>query len=329
MQILLILINSAKRTIFSIPLLGVLLVYYGIDIAVAKPPSRNSAPVAVEDTFNVYKNTVNNTLDVLANDYDPDGDRLTITSVSMIDNGGKVAINSARDALVYTPVSDFVGTNTFTYTITDDRPRPHRLSSTATVSVTVTEKINSTPIAQPDFVETNKNTPLEIDVLANDRGLNNVPITVSIPQSSSNGSAVVKSDNRITYSPNTDYVGEDSFFYKVTDAKANTALASVTIQINCPDCITDVTLALALSWDPNPESVQGYTVYYGSTPDTTTYQLSDLSISSGLFDPNAPAIEYNITTDLELRPGDQACFRIKAYDGTVQSDFSNPICAVI
>jgi PKD repeat protein len=111
----------------------------------AAPP--NSPPVATDDAFTVYQNTTDNALDVLANDTDPDaGDTLTITIVSAPNHGGAVVINAAKDGLIYTPASDFAGTETFTYTIEDESEAPDQ----ATVTVTVNEAVEAVIIDNGD-----------------------------------------------------------------------------------------------------------------------------------------------------------------------------------
>ena len=89
--------------------------------------------------------------------------------------------------------------------------------------------------------------------------------------------------------------------------------------------------ALMLSWDPSPTSdaVVGYIVYLGSSVGSATQQVSDLTVSSGVIDPNAPVVTYNAGYDLGLRVGDAVCFRLKAYNAAGQSDFSSPACATI
>jgi hypothetical protein len=56
---------------------------------------------------------------ILARCSDPDGDPLTLASVSNSTNGAVVAIVSPD--VVYTPVTDFVGLDQFSYTISDGR----------------------------------------------------------------------------------------------------------------------------------------------------------------------------------------------------------------
>jgi hypothetical protein len=88
---------------------------------------------------------------------------------------------------------------------------------------------------------------------------------------------------------------------------------------------------LLLSWDPNPatDGVAGYIVYAGSSAVNATQQVTDLSVSSGVIDPNAPAVSFNAGFDLGLNLGAQVCFRLKAYNTAGLSDYSVAACATI
>ena len=99
------------------------------------------------------------------------------------------------------------------------------------------------------------------------------------------------------------------------------------IQVTCGSCGAGKTLTL--SWAPNPEDqrVQGYIVYVGPTPETATTELSDLPI--GEVGTTAPSKDYDAWNDLRLSLGDQACFRLKAYNSTGLSDFSQAACSVL
>lgn len=78
-----------------------------------RPPNRN--PVAVNDAVTLRLNT-SQTIGVLANDSDPDGDPLTLESVSDPPNGTAVIVN---DSIRYTPDMNFLGTDSFFYIIHD------------------------------------------------------------------------------------------------------------------------------------------------------------------------------------------------------------------
>jgi hypothetical protein len=90
----------------------------------------NTAPVAVNDSATVSENSSNTSIDVLANDYDPDGDNLTITAVTQPLNG----VSSQDGAYVYyIPSASYTGSDFFTYNISDEQGG----NASATVFITV------------------------------------------------------------------------------------------------------------------------------------------------------------------------------------------------
>jgi len=99
----------------------------------------NDTPTATNDTLDAFKNTTT-TLDVLANDVSaPDPtEAFTITTVTQGANG-TVAISQDGTRILYTPTTNFLGTDTFTYTMRD----AGGLTSTATVNLTVRDFIPS------------------------------------------------------------------------------------------------------------------------------------------------------------------------------------------
>jgi hypothetical protein len=94
----------------------------------------NDAPTATADAKTVANDGTTQTVDVLANDTDPDGDDLKVTAVTQGSQGGVVAIGTNGANVTYKPASGFTGTETFTYTITDEGG----VTKTATVTMTVT-----------------------------------------------------------------------------------------------------------------------------------------------------------------------------------------------
>lgn len=94
----------------------------------------NEAPTAQADAVSTLKNTAVN-IPVLVNDVDPDGDNLTVESITQ-GNNGTVTINSGGKVVNYRPKPSFVGTDTFTYTVSDGNGG----SATASVTVTVVRK---------------------------------------------------------------------------------------------------------------------------------------------------------------------------------------------
>jgi len=182
----------------------------------------NHPPVAVNDTATTTKNTPV-AIAVLANDSDPDGDPLRVTSVTAPAHG-TAAINT-DNTVTYTPASGFTGSDGFNYTISDGRGG----TATAHVSVTVTTAANRAPTAMDDSATTNQNTAVTISVLANDSDPDGDTLTVTSVSAPAHGTAVKNSNGTITYSPASGFLGTDSFTYTISDGRGGTASATVTV----------------------------------------------------------------------------------------------------
>ena len=147
------------------------------------------------------------------------------------DRGGSATTDG--DTVTYTPAIGFVGFEEFTYTAQDagldggDDP-PAVDQDTAVVVVNVLENI--IPDAVDDVATTLQDQALTIDVLEND-SLGNAPNTVAIETEPANGSATAEPDNSIRYSPNSNFFGEDSFEYRLTDANGDSDVATVTVGV--------------------------------------------------------------------------------------------------
>ena len=100
---------------------------------------------------------------------------------------------------------------------------------TASVVVIVPATPTSTvaPIAADDRVETARNTPVTIDVLANDTPNGATPTVVTAPL---NGTAVVNTDGTIEYTPHTGFKGVDTLVYELCNA-GGCATATVSIEV--------------------------------------------------------------------------------------------------
>ena len=101
---------------------------------------------------------------------------------------------------------------------------------TASVVVIVPATPTSTvaPIAADDRVETARNTPVTINVLANDTP--NGATTPNVVTAPLNGTAVVNTDGTIEYTPNTGFKGVDTLVYELCNA-GGCATATVSIEV--------------------------------------------------------------------------------------------------
>ena len=96
----------------------------------------NDPPIAVDDDPTVLKNSNDNNLTVLANDSDIENDPLTIISINY--NGGGSAVIK-NNTIIYTPASNFSGTELLSYSISDG----HQGVAKANVTITVPNKTSN------------------------------------------------------------------------------------------------------------------------------------------------------------------------------------------
>ena len=187
-------------------------------------------PVAVADNATTAEDTPV-TISILGNDSDPDGtlDPSTVSIVAGPSNGTLVV--NADGSVDYTPNANYNGPDSFTYTVQDDEGNT---SNVATVNLTI-DNTQEPPVAVDDSATTAEDTAVTINVLANDSDPDGalVPGTVTIAGQPSNGTVVVNADGTVTYTPDANYNGADSFSYTVTDDEGNVSnVATVNLTID-------------------------------------------------------------------------------------------------
>lgn len=182
----------------------------------------NDAPVAASDAYTVDEDgtlTANgqggNPNGVLGNDTDPDGDPLTAKLIENVENG-RLIFDATDGTFAYAPNAGFSGTDEFTYTAGDGT----KDSEVATVGISV-RAVNDAPLPKDDTKTTPENTPLVFpadDLTKNDSAGSgeDQKLTVTATGNARNGTVALSGGN-ITYTPNRDFNGEDSFTYTVCD----------------------------------------------------------------------------------------------------------------
>lgn len=194
----------------------------------------NRPPSATDDELTLPACVASFTIDVLANDSDPDGDPLVVTGVSGM-NHGQVEIN-ADGTLTYLVIDQAAfcaalgGGDTFTYQISDGRGG----SDSATVSVRLAAGAgNSPPVANDDEARVMKGQAVDIPVLANDSDPDGDPLTVvSVTHTGPGNAAVsINPDNTVRYESLRGTMGYDTFDYTVSDGRGLTATATVTVYV--------------------------------------------------------------------------------------------------
>jgi hypothetical protein len=182
----------------------------------------NDDPVAVDDTSTTPRDTAVN-IWVLDNDSDVDPDSLSVSAVA---NGANGTVVNHGIKVTYTPAPGWAGSDSFTYTVTDGNDR----FDTARVTLTVTAPINQPPLAKDDSASTDEDTAVTIAPLANDSDPDGDAVTVSAVNQGAHGT-VTKTATSVTYTPEKDWSGIDSFSYSITDGRGGTAAAAVVVTV--------------------------------------------------------------------------------------------------
>ncbi|HCH2612721.1 TPA: tandem-95 repeat protein [Vibrio parahaemolyticus] len=185
----------------------------------------NDAPVAKDDIATTHEDTAV-TIDVLPNDSDVDGDKLSIQSASVPEAQGKVEIVDGK--LVFTPAENFHGDAEITYTLTDGA-----LTDQATVNVTV-NAVNDTPVVESNLADqtlAEDFTPYTIDLNTAFSDVDNVDgeLTFSV---SGNSNVLVSIENGIaTISPTADWNGSEILTFKATDPSGESISQTVNFTV--------------------------------------------------------------------------------------------------
>ena len=127
--------------------------------------------------------------------------------------------------VVPTETTSVTLTLTVTATATESS-NTSQASTSKTIDIVVTPQ-NDPTIANDDSVTTYENTPLRIDVLANDTDNDSEKSSVVSVTNGANGSVTIDADGTLTYTPKADFNGTDSFIY--TNTEGHSAVVSVSI----------------------------------------------------------------------------------------------------
>jgi len=149
---------------------------------------------------------------VLANDIDPDG-TLVVGSVTIVGGpaNGSTAVNPATGEITYTPNPNFNGGDTFIYRVCDN----DGACNTASVTVTVNPVIDP-PVAVDDTAFTAEDSSEDIMVLINDYDVDGDLLTLITAGPALSGTTTVIG-NMVTYNPNANFSGTDTFTYTISD----------------------------------------------------------------------------------------------------------------
>lgn len=174
-------------------------------------------------TYNIEKNkTLSGSLPTIENETG-----LTYVIVSQPTHGTLTHNDASSASFSYTPETDYVGEDSFTFKVTKDTSE----SNVATATITVTDVASTNLVIKDASYELEKNAILTTNLPTIEGETDLTYVIVSQPTHGTLTHGEAKSAS-FSYTPTLDYVGEDSFTFKVTkDSKeSNVATAKLTIK---------------------------------------------------------------------------------------------------
>ena len=214
------------------------------------PNVKNDTLIVNEDTF-----VTNKLSTLLANDTDPDGDKLTIT---LLTNSLHGSITFTDSTYTYNPNNNYNGLDTAIFNVCD----PFNLCKKDTL-VIIIKPINDAPIVNNEYVTIMKNnTGIGIDFLKNDSDVETALFSSGNIMSSTLGKITLFNPNAgtFTYTPDNNKIGIDTIIYSVCDkgwplpqvCKNDTIFIEVKeTNLNCPKLdldLNDVGLQIGIDY---------------------------------------------------------------------------------
>jgi Big-like domain-containing protein len=285
----------------------------------------NSSPEANDDVATVDEDSVENTIQVLENDSDADQDTLAVIAVSNASQGFARFLEDGS-AVTYTPNPDATGTDQFAYTISDGNGH----EATAFVDVTITPANDP-----PDAVDDGALTPIPIGkgagpvpiaVLANDTSTpdDGETLVISAVTQGAHGNVTIGGDGSLTYDPNGQTIGPDTFTYTIDDGNGGMDTATVFVQVAKDATAPIVTGPVAALNGQTQKSKVGLTVSWTAQDPESGVAANQLQMrragdswsTVSLADPKATR------ADLFVAPGYTYEFRVRATNGASPSTTS-------
>ncbi|WP_170111793.1 Ig-like domain-containing protein [Photobacterium frigidiphilum] len=252
----------------------------------------NDAPVALADNAVTDEDTMVE-IAVLLNDSDIDG-FVDITTVAVVRQPVEGTIGVSELGVVsYTPEANVHGTDSFTYIVKDNEDAT---SEEVTVDVII-NSVNDAPVANDDIATLLEDSTHAINVLGNDNDIDGQLdfSSVSVISPPSQGSVSVAGNGTISFTPATNFSGEDNFTYQVSDELSklsNTAKVTITVQqvndvplANDDRVITTEDNAITINVIANDSDVDG-------TLDTTALTIDSAPTSGVLINNGDGTLVY-------------------------------------
>jgi VCBS repeat-containing protein len=191
--------------------------------------AQNDAPIAQNVSSTIDEDT-NATYALSLFGSDVDGDTLTFTPTLLPRLG---TLTQEGNTLKFIPHANAFGTETITFTLSD-----HNLTSTEQIFSVIITNVNDAPTVDDRTITVDEDSNITVELSAHD--LDSDALTLHLQTDATHGSVTLESNGTLTYTPDPNYFGNDSFTYKAHDGTTFSQPATVSITIHP---IQDINLA--------------------------------------------------------------------------------------
>ena len=148
-----------------------------------------------------------------------------------------------------------------------------------------------------DTVSTNEDTAVDINVLSNDSYITNAPISLTAIDGTNGTTSIT--NNIITYTPNADFNGSDTFTYTINQGDKSSS-ADVTITIDSVNDAPIINLASTIQVNENQTAVASNFISDVDTDDSLSLSISGTDADSfNLSDDNV--LTFKTAPDYETK----------------------------
>ncbi len=162
-------------------------------------------------------------INVLNNDY---GLLSGVKELNIIESPEHATLSVENFKVIFTPDQGFIGIEEFKYSVCNNDGD----CDEAEVTVIV-EDVDFNPTTNNDYYTIEQGEEPKLDVLINDKGLYDLPLSLAVVEDLENGYSVVENDLMISVQFNNDFVGKDSLKYEVCDLEGDCSQAWLVIDV--------------------------------------------------------------------------------------------------
>ena len=294
-------IKTIKRRFSFLSIAAIILVLIVVTLMIILDMT-NEPPVAKPEYITVQEDSPAS-ITLMASDLN--GDRLTYHIVTGPSHG---KLSSTGPSVTYTPELNYSGTDSFTFMVNDGAVD----SNTARISLAI-EAVNDPPVANHQSAMTRLDRSVFIALTGSD--IDGDKLKYAVGTQPEHGSLTFGSDfdtsGKLTYTPDANFTGKDSFTFKLNDGKVDSAAATVTLNMT-PNHAPMADLQSVITAEDTPAAVN----LTGSDPDGDTVVYSVVTVPShGSLSGTAPNLTYSPNKNFS---GPDS-FTFKVNDGTADS----------